>query len=142
MNLSAITIGLVPEPEAGSVGLVGMPNWMWVENPSENTWGPITRSASAAGWTVTATGRVSQVAWSMGDGQVVSCGAGTVYRDSYGKSKSPNCGHVYTRQGAYTVQATSHWVITWSGIGQAGTIPMDLTRSAAVTIGEVQVLRH
>ncbi|MGB8384434.1 MAG: hypothetical protein WCG47_24895, partial [Dermatophilaceae bacterium] len=78
MNLSAITIGLVPEPEEGAVGLVGMPNWMWVENPSENTWGPITRSASAAGWTVTATGRVSQVEWSMGDGQVVSCGAGTV----------------------------------------------------------------
>ncbi len=143
MNLKAIGIGLLPEPRPGSVGLVGMPNWMWVANPTANTWGPITRSASAAGWTVTATGQVSQVSWDMGDGQVVVCtGPGTPYEDSYGKAKSPTCGHTYTRQGSYTVRATSHWVITWAGIGQAGTIPMDLTQTAAVTVGEAQVLKQ
>ena len=67
---------------------------------------------------------------------------GTPYRDSYGKSKSPDCGHTYTRQGAYTVRASSHWVITWAGIGQAGTIPMDLTQAALVTIGEAQALKQ
>lgn len=142
MNLSAITIGMVPEPVPGRVGLVGMPNWMWVQNPTQHTWGPITRSASAGGWTVTATARVAQVMWDMGDGQVVSCGAGTPYDDSYGKAPSPTCGHVYTRQGSYTVRATSHWVITWAGIGQAGTITMDLSQNAPVTIGEAQVLKQ
>ena len=73
MQLRAITIGLVPEPQPGSVGLVGIPNWMWVDAPSATTWGPITRSASAAGFTVTATAQVQQVDWNMGDGQVVSC---------------------------------------------------------------------
>jgi hypothetical protein len=141
MNLKAITVGIVPDPSG--VGLVGMPNWMWVTNPTVNTWGPLTRSASAAGWTVTATAQVSKVTWNMGDGQVVVCnGPGTRYQDSYGKQQSPDCGHTYTRQGAYTVRATSHWVITWAGIGQTGTIPMDLTNTAALTIGEAQVLRQ
>ena len=78
MQLRAIQVGIVPEARSGSVGLVGTPNWMWAEQPAANTWGPITRSASAAGWTVTATGKVSQVTWDMGDGQVIVCaGPGT-----------------------------------------------------------------
>ena len=142
MNLRAITVGIVPEPVAGSVGLVGMPNWMWVDNPTENSFGPITRTATAGAYTVTATAKVSQVDWDMGDGEVVTCGAGTAYEDAYGKSSSPTCGHTYTRQGTYTVRATSHWLITWSGIGQSGTIPLDLAQSARVTIGEAQVLKQ
>ena len=77
----------------------------------------------------------------MGDGQVVVCqGPGTPYLDSYGRRSSPTCGHTYTRQGRYTVRATSHWVISWAGIGQSGTIPLDLTNTVNLTIGEVQVL--
>lgn len=141
MQLRAVTVGIVPEPRPGSVGLVGMPNWMWAANPSATTWGPITRSTSAGGFTVTATGRVSSVRWDMGDGQVVVCqGPGTPYLDSYGRRSSPTCGHTYTRQGRYTVRATSHWVISWAGIGQSGTIPLDLTNTVNLTIGEVQVL--
>ena len=72
---------------------------------------------------------------------IVTCaGSGTPYEASYGTSSSPDCGHTYTRQGKYTVRATSHWVVTWSGIGQAGTIPLDLTQATDVTIGEAQVL--
>lgn len=142
MGLRAITIGLVPEPDAGKVGLVGVPNWMWVEEPSENTYGPITRTATAGAYSVTATAKVSKVAWDMGDGQVIACDAGTPYQDSHGLSSSPTCGHTYTRQGEYTVRATSSWVITWAGIGQSGTIPVDLTQTAQVTIGEAQVLKQ
>lgn len=143
MQLKAITVGIVPEPRPGSIGLVGVPNWMWVQDPAPDTWGPVTRSASAGGYTVTATARVARVDWDMGDGQVITCdGPGTAYRDSYGLRPSPMCGHTYTRQGRYTVRAVSHWVIEWSGIGQSGTIAMDLARSAPVTIGEAQVLRQ
>lgn len=142
MDLSAIEIGIVPEPGPTSVGLVGMPVWMWVAEPAANTWGPITRSASSGGWTVSATARVAEVSWDMGDGTVVACGPGTAYQDRFGKTPSPTCGHTYTRQGELTVSATSHWVVDWSGIGQNGTIPMDLTRTVPVTIGEVQVLRR
>jgi hypothetical protein len=148
MNLSAIDIGIAPEPGPDSVGLVGMPVWMWASNPGPSTTGPITRSASAGGVTVTATAEVRDIEWSMGDGAVVACnGPGTPYASSNGNQPSPTCGHVYTRtsareeQGRFTVTATSQWVVTWAGAGQTGTIVMDpLQRSVQIAIGEAQVL--
>jgi hypothetical protein len=141
MRLRAIGIGIVPEAQAGSVGIVGMPAWMWVADPGQHTWGPITRTASSAGYSVTATAKVQRVVWAMGDGTTVTCTKrGTPYADSFGKRASPDCGHIYTRQGTYTVRATSYWRVTWAGVGQSGTIPLDFTRTAAITVGEAQVL--
>ena len=61
MNLRPISIGIVPEDRPGSVGLVGMPVWLWAASPGPaQSWGPITRSASAGGVTVTATAKVQQ----------------------------------------------------------------------------------
>ena len=55
----------------------------------------------------------------------------------------PDCGHTYRKSSAgqtddaYTVTATSSWVITWSGAGQTGTIRLDgLNRSTQIRIGE------
>lgn len=141
MNLQAIEIGIVPEDTPGRIGVIGMPTWLWVETPTENTIGPITRSASAGGFTVTATATMTKVVWNMGDGTAVTCtGPGTPYADSYDKSPSPTCGHTYTRQGRHTVTATSYWTVAWSGIGQSGTIPLAFSNSTAITMGEVQVL--
>lgn len=148
MGLEAIEIGIVPEPGAGSLGLVGMPVWMWAAEPGPSTVGPISASASAGGITVTATARVSAITWDMGDGNTVVChGAGTAYHPSFGRQQSPDCGHVYTTSSAgepgdrFTVTATSDWVITWEGAGQSGTIRMDgLSQSVQVAVGEAQVL--
>ena len=148
MGLEAIEIGIVPEPGAGSLGLVGMPVWMWAAEPGPSTVGPISASASAGGATVTATARVSTITWDMGDGNTVVCrGGGTAYHPSYGRQQSPDCGHVYSTSSAgepgdrFTVTATSAWVITWEGAGQSGTIRMDgLSESVQVAVGEAQVL--
>jgi hypothetical protein len=141
MRLRAINIGIVPEPLAGSVGIIGMPTWMWAQNPSLSTWGPVTNSASAGAFTVTATATVDRVVWAMGDGSTVTCtGAGTAYQDSFGKKSSPTCGHTYTRQGTYTVRATSFWTVQWAGVGQSGTIPLNFTATTNITMGEAQVL--
>lgn len=148
MNLQAIDIGIVPEPGAGNVGIVGMPVWMWVQDPTSRTYGPVTASASAGGITITATARVHKITWQMGDGTTVVCrNAGKPYKSSFGNQKSPDCGHTYLRSsankpgGMFTVTATSDWIVTWAGAGQTGTIRMDgLTRTAAVTVGEAQVL--
>jgi hypothetical protein len=141
MRLRAINIGIVPEPRTGSVGIIGMPTWMWAQNPSQSTWGPVTKSASAGGSTVTATAKVDRVVWAMGDGSTVACaGPGTTYQDSFGKKSSPSCGHTYTRQGAYTVRATSYWTVLWAGVGQSGTIPLTFTQTTKITMGEAQVL--
>ena len=73
MNLRAVRIGMVPEPLPGRVGLVGLPVWMWAQAPDSTTWGPVTRTATAAGFTVTATAKVTKVVWAMGDGETVVC---------------------------------------------------------------------
>ncbi|WP_238993618.1 hypothetical protein [Nocardioides caldifontis] len=148
MNLTAINIGITPEPGPNSVGIVGMPVWLWAEAPDAQTYGPATASATAGGITVTATARVQQITWDMGDGtQVVCQTAGTPYQPSYGDRTSPDCGHLYTESsadqpgGRYTVTATSDWVVTWQGAGQTGTIQLDgLASSVQITVGEGQVL--
>lgn len=148
MRLSAINIGIAPEPGPESVGLVGMPVWMWAKDPNAHTVGPITESASAGSITVTATAKVLHITWDMGDGTEVACDtAGTPYKPEFGRKDSPDCGHTYTKSSAqepgdvYTVTATSSWVVTWSGAGQTGTIRLDgLNRSTQIRIGEAQVL--
>jgi hypothetical protein len=141
MRLRAIEIGIVPEAQAGSIGIVGLPTWMWVGDPGQDTWGPITRTASSAGYSVTATAKVQRIVWAMGDGNTVTCTQrGTPYADSFGKRSSPDCGHTYTQQGTYTVRATTYWRVSWAGIGQSGTIPLNFTRTAVITMGEAQVL--
>ncbi len=141
MGLHAIDIGIAPEATPGSIGIVGMPSWMWAENPGGTTLGPITRTASAGGYTVTARAEVDKIVWNMGDGTSVTCtGPGTPYADQYGKKESPDCGHVYTRQGQYNVTATSFWTVEWNGIGETGVIPLDFSESATITIGEAQVI--
>ncbi|TYL51706.1 hypothetical protein FXB39_07940 [Nocardioides sp. BGMRC 2183] len=148
MQLEAIDIGIAPEPGPDSVGIVGMPVWMWADDPDQQTFGPSTASASAGGITITATARVEQVTWTMGDGTSVVCRtAGTPYEPRFGGQQSPDCGHSYAlssahnQGGTYTVTATSDWVVTWSGAGQTGTIRLDgLVRSVEIAVGEAQVL--
>ncbi len=144
MNLRPIRIGVVPEARQGRVGLIGLPVWLWVDEPSGQTWGPMSRTASAAGYSVTATARVNRIRWEMGDGRVVSCAnRGTPYASKYGTRPSPTCGYSgYTRDGTYTVRATSFWVVTWSGMGESGTISLSLVHSAQITVGELQVVNR
>lgn len=146
MNLRAIDIGIAPRPDG--TGLVGVPVWLWVDDPRPSTFGPVTESASAGGITITATARVHRLTWDMGDGTTIECTtAGTPYRESFGFQPSPDCGHVYTSEshnrpgGRYTVTATSDWVVEWEGAGQEGTITLDgLVAQVELTVGEAQVL--
>ncbi|WP_460808586.1 hypothetical protein [Nocardioides salsibiostraticola] len=148
MDLQAITIGITPEPGDDSIGLVGLPVWMWAADPDTHTVGPTTASASAGGITVTATARIHDITWEMGDGTTVTCtGPGTPYTASYGSKASPDCGHTYEKSSStasgrkFLVTATSDWVITWAGAGQTGTIRLDgLSRSVEIAVGEAQVL--
>jgi hypothetical protein len=148
MELRAIGVGIVPESGEDKEGLIGLPTWMWVNNPAPNTYGPITTSATDGPVTVTATAKVERVSWDMGDGTpTVICGQGTPYADSYGDADSPTCGHRYEHvssdqpDGVYKVRATSRWVIEWTGAGMGGTIVVNTTtRRIPIRIGELQVL--
>lgn len=148
MNLRAIDIGIAPEPGPDSVGVVGMPVWMWAQNPDSTSFGPSTASASAGGITVSATGRVYKVTWLMGDGSSVACRTpGTPYDESFGQRPSPDCGYTYAtssspeQSGRFTVTAISDWIVEWTGAGQTGVIRLNgLRRSVDIAVGEGQVL--
>ncbi len=145
IQLQRIDLGMTPGQ--GKTGLLGLPTYLWVRNAGARTLGPIADAASAGGITVTLTGKVDHLLWSMGDGTTVTCtGAGTPYQDSFGASPSPTCGHVYTRPstglpgGAYPVTVTAVWDIAWTGGGQTGAIPFEVTSTGSVRIGEAQAL--
>lgn len=141
MQLRAVDIGIVPHDVSGSIGIIGLPTYLWVQDEGPSTWGPVTRTAAAGPWVVSATARVGRIEWDMGDGTVVTCTTpGTVYQDRFGDAPSPDCGHTYTEQGDYTVTATSYWVVEWAGLGQSGTIELDLTQTTGIEMGELQVI--
>ena len=146
MSLLPIQIGSYPSSLADNpdaLGLVGRWVWLWAKEPDERTWGPVTKTVSAAGHSVTATARVSHVVWDMGDGKTRTCwGPGTPWRRGNPEvdPKSPTCSYRYQKQGVRTITATSHWRVDWSGIGQRGTIHFSLDASAQIAIGELQVV--
>jgi hypothetical protein len=145
LALQGANIGIAPKK--GSMGLVGLPVWLW-DIKSASTWGPKSTSVSAAGITVTATAYVTQIAWDMGDGTSVTCvNAGTPYNPSYGNSSSPDCGHTYQQTsssgGTFTITATSTWRVDWQATsGQSGTIMTARTSTTTVVIGQLQVLNN
>ena len=147
MGLQAIDIGIAPQAAPGSVGLVGLPVWMWAAQPTAVTVGPVTETATAGGVSVTATATIERIDWTMGDGTTVTCiGPGAPYDDAFGDQDSPDCGHRYQQAStglpgdAYTIEATSYWTIDWAGSGAEGQIPLTVIAEEQIQVGELQVL--
>jgi hypothetical protein len=147
VNLQPIDMGIAPESlatNANSLGAVGLPVWLWADTTSPNTTGPITDSASERGYTVTITARLKNITWNLGDGTpAIQCGIGQRFDPrTMGPQTPVACGRQtgYTKQGEYTITATSNWEVAWTGIGQAGVIPYPRETSSTVRIGEIQVV--
>ena len=140
MDLRAPEIGLWPEsleelPEGHNY--VGWHNWMWVRDPGPATWGPITKTVTESGYAITATAAVTKVTWEMGNGDTKECDKGVEHLKSQEEdTASPTCGYVYHQRGDYTITATAHWVVVWSGLGQQGTIEMDLSSQVHTSVIE------
>ena len=81
----------------------------------------------------------------MGDGSIVQCTTMTPYSDSVvAGAPSPTCGYTYEvaslPKGNYAVSATAHWAVDWSALGYSGTIPMDITDTTELPVGELQAV--
>lgn len=150
-QLRGIDIGMAPEvnPAWGHRrSYVGIPVWLWVENPQPLTWGPYSETATLGGQTITATAQVTSLRWSMGDGGVEVCGGtGTRYTAGYGVTDSPTCGYRYHRTSEsqsgdrYTVTATSQWVVTWTSVsGANGTVNLTTASSVPLEVNELQTV--
>ena len=137
VNLRAGQIGLVPTSEHA---MVGLPTWMWVDDPGPHTTGPISQSTTVRGYTITIEAELSKIVYDMGDGTTVTCAgtdaAGTEYHERYGTEPSPTCGHFYDQPGDYTITARSVWTVNWYGVGQAGVLTISVQRSINLTVLE------
>jgi hypothetical protein len=99
------------------------------------------------GVSVTATATMDYIEYDMGDGAVIRCREGTAFEMRLAGQPSPTCGHVYEHTsgkqpgGVYTIVATTYWTVSWtSNTGSSGTIPMQLTNTAHLPMGELQTI--
>ncbi|MFE5342776.1 hypothetical protein ACFQ80_21325 [Isoptericola sp. NPDC056578] len=159
MQLTMGEIGSTPpstEVDGAAIGIVGMPVWLWVSNPADNTTGPITRSETDGGLTVTADGTLSRIEWTLTDADTgtlyarTTCAGdrapGTPWSEAVSNDArpSPTCGFDGAqshRSGNITVTGTAYWTVEWAGGGVTGTIDVPAqTRESTLAIGEAQVL--
>lgn len=143
LGLTAIDLGIHPRGDTvDRMGYVGWHMWLWAESPSDRQWGPVEARATDSGVSVSLSARVAEVTWEMGNGDSLACQRGTAWSESRTQGgrnvASPDCGYVYAEDGRYTVTATSEWAVDWSAAGYTGTLPLTLSRSADVIVGELQ----
>ena len=136
-------IQLVPKPEPGGFGFIGLPVWLWTPQAQ---WAPLSATASVGAVTVTATAQLSSIDFDMGDGTVVRCDSpGMPYQASFGDRDSPTCGHRYSKTSAhepnqeYTITATANYDVTWAGAA-TGATTLDAESTTALAMGERQIL--
>lgn len=147
LTVKPISIGMAPQvdPKTGYRHThVGVPVWLWVADPSPETYDGYTVDQTVQGMKVTGTVKPSGISWAMGDGHTVTCdNAGTPYTASYGWAKSPSCGYIYSHTssaGGYTVTAATSWTFSWQAGGQAGQIPFNVSSSLNLRVGQLQTV--
>mgnify|MGYP000389076903 CR=1 FL=1 len=132
-------------PTRDGMGIVGLPTWVWIDDPTSKHTGPLTTSASERGLTVRLSARVKALTYDFGERGTldsITCPSpGVPFEEKYADQPPPGaCLYTYKKPGNYTVTATAHWVIDWRGGGQSGTFDAPMTDTADVSIGENQVI--
>ncbi len=138
-------VGPPPDINKWKMAAVGYPLWLWTPQA-----GPITKSVTLAGATLTMTARRTSTTFNMGDGHTMTCAATTPWTSSVEPGQSsPTCGYAYqvavkTKEnlsGTYKITATDHWTVSWRAIGSAtgtGTIPLQASDGIQLPVGELQ----
>jgi hypothetical protein len=136
LALEALKSLRLPAPTAhfdpAVTSVVNLPTWLWIDN---DIWHPQSVTATAGAVSATAVATPVSVTWSMGDGGVVTCagpGLPFVATEAQGGPGSA-CTYTYSESsagqpspdgnpddGAFNVQATVAWSVSWSARGAVG----------------------
>ena len=133
-------VGPDPSVNKWNMVAVGYPIWLWTEGVTQ-----MSTSASVRGYTVTLVATRRSVLFSMGDGTTVPCTSTAHWtRSVVPNTPSPNCGHVYQHkpdQGkTYRVASLATWDVTWTVLGQSGTLPVTKGAARQLEVGELVAL--
>ncbi len=136
LALEALKSLRLPAPtghfDPAGTSVVNLPTWLWIDN---DIWHTQSVTATAGSVSATAVATPVSVTWSMGDGDVVTCGGPGlpfVASEAPGGPGSP-CTYTYSESsagqpspdgnpddGAFSVQATVAWSVSWSAQGAVG----------------------
>lgn len=140
MTLPDTTIKVGPPPSINEwkMAVVGYPLWLWIDTPDAQT-----TTVTQQGITITLNASRASTTFTMGDGTMETCETTTPWTEGVQPgTPSPTCGHTYLTpslpKGNYTITATAHWSVDWTALGQAGTVPLDVTGAADLPVGELQ----
>ena len=129
-------IGPDPSINKWNMAVVNLNYWLHVEGPTT-----LASSVTLQGHTVSLSATRRDVQFSMGDGTVKICTATTPWQKGTPPTvKSPTCGHLYTKKSKphyYRLRAMATWDVTWSVLGQSGTIPVTTSDSRQLLVGEL-----
>lgn len=134
VRLPGPSVGVDPDPSVNRwhIVAVGQPLWLY-----DGSVARVTSTASNGGVTVAITAVRSSVSFDMGE-SVVRCTSMSrrpVSADP--RAASPDCGYRYQKRGDRLVTATASWTVSWSALGQSGTLPMTRTASRTLPVREL-----
>ena len=134
LSVPAPEISISPHPSDNKWNLlaVGLPIWVWAEDP-----GPITTSVSEQGIDIQMQANRGSVTFDWGDGTHSVCNLMRPRPATMDPlTPSPDCGHTYLKKGDYTITATAGWAVSWQTLGQTGALPVNSTSTIEVPIRE------
>ena len=131
-----------PDPSVNEwkMAAVGYPLWLWTDGPTV-----VSSRVRAYGITFTLRADWQSTTFDMGDGHQVTCTRTLVYpANTKPGRKSTACGYTYLTsslpKGNYTVTATTNWRISWSALGQSGSVPGAHSGTWSLPVGELNAL--
>lgn len=144
MSVDRPVIRVGPDPSANewNMAVVGHPLWLWTTEP-----GTKSATMTSSGYRFTLAATRTSVTFDPGDATgAITCRSMSAYPGSSAVGRtSPTCGHTYQHAspagGSFTITATGTWEVDWSAMGYSGTIPLTLSQTRALKVGELQALR-
>lgn len=139
-KLSPPTLAVGTAPPSGQDGLVGLPEWFWIDAADYLT---LSTTVSLAGLSATVTAKPGPLVINPGDDQATfTCpGPGTQYNPAeFAASQQSDCTFLYTQpsvdqpRSEFTVTVSVTWTATWTGTGGTGGTLAPITRTTTIEL--------